>query len=173
MELIQIGADALKVTLTKEDMRKYDIAFEQLDYENAETRRTLRCILEEAKRTIGFEATNDKLYIQAFKDKAGGCELFVRRAPKEKKSLLFRFAAAADLLRACARLQNCGFSGESRALLGDDEKWYLSLCAESDAPDGFFFLSELGTSLPHSDAFLTEHTRLLCTNAVFSLAALK
>ena len=171
MELIQIGADALKVTLTKEDMRKYDIAFEALDYENAETRRTLRCILEEAKRRVGFEAANDKLYIQAFKDKSGGCELFVRRAPREKKSLLFRFSAAADLLRACARLQNCGFSGESRALLGDDEKWYLSLSA--DGADGFIFLSELGTALPHSEAFLTEHTRLLCTDAVFSLAALK
>ena len=173
MEWIQIGSDALKVMLTKEDMQQYAIEFDRLDYENTETQLALRRILAEAKRTVGFEVAHDKLYIQAFKDKDGGCELFVRRAGPSKRHALFRFAAADSLLRACARLQNCGFTGESTAHLGDDGQWYLSLSSENGKTDGFFYLSELGTSLPHSDAFLAEHAKPLCDNAVFSLALLK
>ena len=34
MELIQIGENALKVMLTKEDMKSYDIVFDMLDYKD-------------------------------------------------------------------------------------------------------------------------------------------
>lgn len=176
MELIQIGENALKVMLTKEDMEYYAIEFEWLDYENTETRRAIWSILDEAKRTLGFEAARDRLYIQAFKDKGGGCELFVRRmdTPRQvtARRVLFRFAGIRPLLAACARLQNCGFSGESTVFSGDDGALYLTL-AGGEGEDPFLFLTELGTSLPYSEAFLSEHTKLLSENAVFSLAALK
>ncbi|MBQ5390376.1 MAG: adaptor protein MecA [Clostridia bacterium] len=176
MELIQIGTNALKVTLTKEDMAFYAIDFEQLDYKNTETRHALWSILDEAKRTLGFEAARDRLYIQAFKDKRGGCELFVRRTdPKEeaiKSRSLFRFSDMRALLCACARLQNCGFSGESRALIGDDGAWYLTL-GETAASDPRFYLTELGTSLPADGMFLCEHATHVCDNAVEILSALR
>ena len=41
MELIQIGENRLKVMLTEEDMRRYAIEFELLDYGNTETRRAI------------------------------------------------------------------------------------------------------------------------------------
>ena len=176
MELIQIGANALKVTLTKEDMAYYAIEFERLDYENAETRRAIWSILDEAKRTIGFEAARDRLYIQAFRDKDGGCELFVRRADPEKspssRAALFRFAELRFLLTACAHLQNCGYTDESRAFAGDDGAWYLMLAEKGDT-GRFFYLAELGTALPYSEAFLAEHTSPLCEGAVATLSALR
>lgn len=176
MELLQIGENALKITLTKEDMEFYAIEFEQLDYENTETRRAIWSILDEAKRTLGFEAARDRLYIQAFKGKEGGCELFVRRAVASKKSTarraLFRFTGASLLLTACARLQNCGFCGESTAFSGDDGAMYLTL-AVAESGDPFFYLGELGTRLPYNEAFLCEHTKPLCENAVPHLAALR
>ena len=172
MELIQISEDALKVTLTKEDMAFYAIDFAALDYKNTETRHALWSILDEAKRTLGFEAARDRLYIQAFRDKSGGCELFVRRVLPHppKRHTLFRFAEMQALLLACARLHNCGFTGESRALVGDDGGLYLTL---GDTPtDPSFFLSELGCVLPAGELFLAEHASLLCENAVETLAAL-
>lgn len=176
MELIQIGENALKVMLTKEDMEYYAIEFERLDYENTETRRAIWSILDEAKRTLGFEAARDRLYIQAFKDKGGGCELFVRRMDVPKaiaaRRVLFRFAAMRPLLAACDRLHNCGFAGESMAFSGDDGALYLTL-ADGAGTSPFFYLSELGTSLPYSEAFLAEHTKPLCENAVSALSALR
>lgn len=176
MELMQIGADALKVTLTREDMIYYAIEFERLDYENTETRRAIWDILDEAKRKIGFEAARDKLYIQVFKGAEGGCELFVRRAkPKESESktpLLFRFAAMPVLLLACARLENCGFSGESTAYAGDGGDFYLSLCPESDEKH-CAFLSELGQKLPFAQGYLCEHAKKICSDAVRALSLLR
>lgn len=85
MELILIGTDKLKVMLTEEDMKFYAIEFERLDYGNTETRRAIWSILDEAKRQIGFDAARDRIYIQAYKNIAGGCELFVSCADARAK----------------------------------------------------------------------------------------
>lgn len=166
MELIQIGENALKVTLTREDMLSLSLAFDDLDYSKAETRRVLRSILDEAKRTLGFSAPQERLYIQAFADKSGGCELFVRAEAKE--DFLFRFRDMQSLLLACARLWNCGFTEESHAFCGNGGDYYLKL-TESAPP----FLSELGTALPLREAFLAEHATPLCDNAVETLGVLR
>ena len=109
MELILIGTDKLKVMLTEEDMKFYAIEFERLDYGNTETRRAIWSILDEAKRQIGFDAARDRIYIQAYKNIAGGCELFVSCADAGQKSLgikklLYRFDSMASLLCACRLL---------------------------------------------------------------------
>lgn len=171
MELIQIGENALKVTLTRADMEYYDIDFEGLDYANSETRRALHRILDEAKRTLGFEASREKLYIQAFADADGGCELFVRRAEEAElhRHALYRFADMDALLTACAQLANCGFVGESAAYIGDSGAYYLHLLEEESC----LYLTELGTKLPPQTAFLREHTQKICDQAVATLAPLK
>lgn len=169
MELIQIGEQALKVTLTREDMEYYAISFEALDYSNRETRNALHRILEEAKRTLGFEAPREKLYIQAFSDMHGGCELFVRRAGKEEctEGVLCRFAGMRELLLVCGRLANCGYGGESTAYVDDGGRYYLQL---HTAP---LFLSEMGVLVDVRAEYLGEHAVLLCENAVQTLGALR
>ncbi|MBR5539720.1 MAG: adaptor protein MecA [Clostridia bacterium] len=167
MELIRISESALKVTLTKEDMESYDIVFETLDYENIETRLALTEILAEAKRTAGFFADSDKLYIQAFSDGAGGCELFVSREMEER---LYEFSNLSQLLLACARLKNCGYSGEStvfRKRYG--EGYFLQLAKKGD----YIFLSEIAEQRRVPKGFLGEHTEKLCDSAVEVLGELK
>lgn len=173
MELIKIGHDALKVTLSREDMELYDIEFDMLDYRNNETRRVIWSILDEAKRSLGFEVARDSLYIQAFRSKCGGCELFVSREEKRTQKprlTLFKFQNAADITRGCARLENCGFKGDSRAYLGEGGELYLEISA---AENEYIYLDELSRRLPHSEAFLGEHAKLLCEHAVETLAGLR
>ncbi|MBQ4151063.1 MAG: adaptor protein MecA [Clostridia bacterium] len=170
MELLKISENALKVSLSREDMEFYDIEFDALDYSNTETRRVIWSILDEAKRTLGFEAVRDKLYIKAFRSRCGGCELFVTRDEKEQIecAALFRFSDVDLLARACARLKNCLFSGESRLFLGDDEKFYLYLSGEG----GFMFLCEVAQKVKLCEEFLAEHARLLFDGAVEKMAVL-
>lgn len=173
MELMKIGHNALKVTLSREDMELYDIEFDMLDYQNSETRRVIWSILDEAKRSLGFEVARDSLYIQAFRSKCGGCELFVSREERKAqkpKPTLFKFADTENLLRGCARLNNCGFSGESFAYLGDGGEFYLEILA---AEKEYTYLDEISRRLPHSEEFLNEHAKLLCENAVETLAGLR
>jgi len=169
MELLKISESALKVSLSREDMEQYDIEFDALDYSNVQTRRIIWSILDEAKRTLGFEAVRENIYIRAFKNRGGGCELFVSRSAASKEPLLYRFCDADLLTRACARLENCGICGESTLFLGDDEKFYLSLSGAG----GSVFLDEMGDRVKYCEAFLSEHTRRLCDGAVEKMAKLK
>ncbi|MBQ6892886.1 MAG: adaptor protein MecA [Clostridia bacterium] len=173
MELMKIGHNALKVTLSREDMELYDLEFDMLDYANSETRRVIWSILDEAKRSLGFEVARDNLYIQAFRSRCGGCELFVSREEKKEtlpKQTLFRFKDTESLIKGCARLKNCGFEGKSSAYIGDSDELYLELTA---AENDYIYLDEISRRLPYSKEFLSEHTKLLTNSAVVTLAGLR
>lgn len=171
MELLKISEGALKVCLTREDMEFFDIEFDEFDYSNAQTRRVIWTILDEAKRTLGFEAVRENLYIRAFRCMSGGCELFVSReeSQKGKEPILYRFDSGDMLIRACARLRNCAFNGESRLFAGDDGRFYLVLCTEG----GVVYLDELGARLDYCAAYLSEHANEICENAVQEMAKLR
>ena len=172
MELMKISDTALKVSLTREDMEYYDIEFDKLDYSSIETRRIIWSILDEAKRTLGFNAVRDSLYIQAFRSRCGGCELFVSGEEKKpmKKKALYRFENADTVIKICVRLENCNFDGESSLFVGDDGKFYLVLCV-IDKKD--MFLDEVGEHLDYSEGYIAEHTSFVCDNAVKTMAELK
>ena len=79
MELLLISDSKLKVMLSEEDMRRYDLNAETVNYENTETRRAFWKILDEAKERTGFDAASDKVLIQLYPSRDGGCELFVTK----------------------------------------------------------------------------------------------
>lgn len=169
MELVRISENALKVMLTREDMKSYDIVFETLDYKNMETRRALSKILAEAKTRVGFAAESESLYIQAFSDGDGGCELFVRRSGTAGQ--FYEFPSLSLLIRACARLDNCGYSGESCAYCRyGGEVYYLHLSEKED--ESYIFLSEIARRIRLPGGFLAEHTEKICDRAVEVLGKL-
>ena len=171
MELIKISQSALKVTLSREDMELYDIEFDMLDYKNSETKRVIWSILDEAKRSLGFEVTRDSLYIQAFRSKCGGCELFVSKETRTEPCIsIFKFSSSESLIKGCARIENCGYTSSSRVYLGEENDFYLELHAKDDE---YIYLDELAVRLRYNQGFLDEHTRLLCDNAVKTMAMLK
>lgn len=180
MELILIGADKLKVMLTEEDMKFYAIEFERLDYGNTETRRAIWSILDEAKRQIGFDAARDRIYIQAYKNITGGCELFVSCTDTGKKTvgikkLLYRFDSMDSLLCAC-RLISGRYSGGSAAFSSDDGRFFLLLeetAPRRSSPDALSSLEEFGRAMPCREEYLREHAKLICRGAVTLLGSLK
>ncbi len=171
MELLKISESALKVSLTREDMELYDIEFDMLDYSNIETRRVIWSILDEAKRTLGFETVRENIYIRAFRCMSGGCELFVCREAKENISQprMFRFDNAELLIMACKRLENCGYGKESRLYAGDDGRFYLVLFCEGDT----VFLDEVAVRVRYCEGYLGEHAKHVCSGAVKAMADLR
>ena len=75
MELIRISDSKLKIMLNAEDMVHYAINSDLLNYENTETRRAVWQILDEAKQQTGFDAASDRVLIQVYPSRAGGCEM--------------------------------------------------------------------------------------------------
>ena len=83
MELILISRNKLKVMLTAEDMSAYSLSCDSIDYDNTQTRRAFWSILDSAKHQTGFDAAGNRVFIQVFPSKGGGCELFVTKLARE------------------------------------------------------------------------------------------
>jgi len=79
MELRLINDNKLKIMLTNEDMASLDITCEEIDYDDTGTRRMFWDILDRAKHETGFDAAGDKIFVQVYPDKSGGCLMYVTK----------------------------------------------------------------------------------------------
>ncbi len=94
MELILISSSKLKIMLSSEDMAKYSLDAKAADYDDTATRRAFWSILDDVKIQTGFNAAGDRVFIQLYPLREGGCEMFVTKMgllcceddPKTKKS---------------------------------------------------------------------------------------
>ncbi len=194
MELLLISDTKLKVTLTHEDMKRLDISCDGLDYDNTQTRRAFWQILDEAKSKTGFDAARDRVFIQVYPSKCGGCEMYViklkglldteREGKKEvskTRSSVFSFDSISSLLPVCRQLKGLGYERESAAYIGDDGRYYLVVSEEAPlsgqrgAFGEFSFLEEYGRrhTEPSRTAYIREHCQVIdASDAVNILAAL-
>lgn len=79
MELIRISDSKLKITLTSDDMTQYELDCDTMDYDNTETRKAFWNILDHAKHMTGFDAAGDRVFVQLYPSKKGGCEMYVTK----------------------------------------------------------------------------------------------
>lgn len=183
MELLLISDSKLKVMLTEEDMKKYDLHGEKIDYDNTETRRAFWEILDEAKHRTGFDAASDKVLIQLYPSRDGGCELFVTKlglipplaertiAKSNRVTMLaarravYRFSGLAELTAAARAVANVPSLRESDVYYGDDGHYYLVLeerTGKSSTVSEFSRISEYGTPLASTAAaYIAEHASRL------------
>lgn len=79
MDLIKINDNKLKIMLTPRDMAGYALDADTMDCSRRETRQAMRSILDDVKSRIGFDASGNKIYIQLYPSRGGGCEMFVTK----------------------------------------------------------------------------------------------
>ncbi len=79
MELIVIDENKLKIMLTAPDMRHYALCAERMDCADEETRRAFRHIFDDARARIGFDTEGERLFVQLYTSREGGCEIFVTK----------------------------------------------------------------------------------------------
>lgn len=193
MELLRISDSKLKVMLTGADMRKYRLDAGKMDYESAETRRAFWTIFDEAKERTGFDTSCDKVLIQLYPAKDGGCEIFVtklglnpplsaRAAAREKRTMLpamcsvFRFRDFSSLLTA-ARLFGKSDGAHSELYCAPDGRFDLILEESRPAPGKLASSARLAEfsdrlSLDMADYVREHDRRIFAEDAVSRLAAL-
>ena len=193
MELIKISDSKLKIMLSAEDMVHYAIASDALNYDNTETRRAVWQILDEAKHQTGFDAASDRVLIQAYPSRTGGCELYItkiaqnvptavseRRVSAEGKLRIYVFSSLGDLISLCRALSHASFGGQSAAYVADGACYYLVLREASRGggtmPPAYHPAQEFGelvNGAPTKLAYIKEHADCLCEEeAVLRLSAL-
>lgn len=158
MELILISDSKLKIMLTHEDMRRYELDTKSCRGDDRETRKAFRSILDEVKHQTGFDAASDRVFIQMYPSKEGGCELFVtklgllcpdREADDRPTRHAYVFGRLEDLLSVCRRLRQTDWQGESAAWRDGSGRYYLWLTHTAVSPHAplspYAFISEYGS----------------------------
>ena len=201
MELIMINENKLKITLSVCDMKQYCLDCSTIDYDNTETRRAFWSILDEVKHQTGFDAASQKVFIQLYPSKEGGCEMYVtklgekhsseessdpvpdshRLRPLPRRRIAFSFDSISRLISVCKRLSDIGYAEKSSAFRSHIEKDKYYLLLEEPEENAYLpvtehsFISEYGKSenLKNTLLLIHEHTDTICqSRAVETLSEL-
>lgn len=187
MELLRIGDNKLKVTLSGEDMEHYRLDSETMDYDTTETRSAFWQILDEAKHKTGFDAGGGKIFVQIYPSRAGGCEMYVTLVGKEddeptedapiRTEGIYCFDTLTTFLSICRMLDALGYREKSAAYAADG-CYYLVISEQqhvgvygSRPLSEYSFLEEYGTRLFGGVrlSYLREHGRCLREGDAVSL----
>jgi negative regulator of genetic competence, sporulation and motility len=157
MELIIINENKLKITMTAPDMKKYGIDENEFHLSLTDTKKILKRILSSSPVETGFEniGTGEKLLLQLYPEKHGGCELYITRISlcsdekeeielseddselyllpqstkittmAERRPTAYFFEDLESLILACKELQKYGFSEKSSLFAQSYGKYYL------------------------------------------------
>ena len=79
MELIVISESKLKIMLTAPDMRHYELSPDCVEAGDEGMRRAIRHIFHDAREEIGFNTEGERLLVQLYTSREGGCEIFVTK----------------------------------------------------------------------------------------------
>jgi len=199
MELILINNSKLKIMLTSEDMAKFDLDCNSASYDNTETRRAFWSILDEAKHRTGFDAASDRVLVQLYPSKSGGCEMYITKvgllctendncdnqaffiSPSNEsatsKNLAFIFKGIGLMIAACRLVIHSEYIEDSSAWIDENGLCYLFTHTSKKTNSSYFMgiMSEFGIKSENTDTFtyIKEHGRQFCThNAIETLAVL-
>jgi len=102
MELIVISHTKIKIMLTRPDMARYELTTAHIDSTDERTRCAVRHILADADKQVGFDTEGQRLFVQFFASKDGGCEIFVTKLGKNT-DVCQSIDAREERLLACVR----------------------------------------------------------------------
>lgn len=183
MEFLLIGESKIKIVLNREDTEKYGLDATAADVSGPIARRVFWRILDMAKTEVGFDPAGDKVLIQLYPLKSGGCELFVtklgilsessarlvsksdRIAMLSKNRSLYAFDSLDNIVgaaRAVKRIMG-GLSPKSDVYI-DGERYYLSIeeYGKGGEPVEFPCILEFGMGLTAElSSYIYEHADLL------------
>ena len=157
MELIIINENKLKITMTAPDMKEYGIDENEFHLSLIDTKRVLKRILSKTNIKTGFEniGKGEKLLLQLYPEKHGGCELYITRislnetdeeemeltddeaeryllpqsskktAYLENRPSTYMFDNLEDLIHACKELVKRNFRKKSSLYTHGSGKFYL------------------------------------------------
>lgn len=176
MDFLVVSDSKLKIMMSREEMKKYDIDNENIDYDDPKTRRSFWRILDAARTGCGFEASGDKVLIQFYPSKDGS-EIFVTKlglisAGAEKtiaksgkvamlstKRTVYKFNSFSSLLTAARNFNIEGCESMPRAYY-DESDYYIIADERTGSGKGCEFSSilEFGHQLPSNLApYVAEH----------------
>ncbi|MBQ7387700.1 MAG: adaptor protein MecA [Clostridia bacterium] len=153
MEFLRIGDAKIKIVLTGSELAGYGISASD-DGCSAKNRRAVWEILEEAKREVGFDPEGDKILVQFYPMRDGGCEMFVTKlgilppssarfvSRSERVTLIsraqryFMFPSLFDIARAIRAIYSSELEERCATVLSGENTYVLVIDEIGDGGDG-------------------------------------
>ena len=176
MEFIKIHERKLKIALSKGELLRFGLTPADVDYEKVETKRALWQMLDEAKRTCGFDASGRSLYVEVYPSRTGACEIFVSCLDEKEKTAMKRafiisFNDGEEAIRASAALSLAGYR-ERSLLYRLCGRFYLVLFVSRGETDTYLRLLPLEFGQEEAESVyetIKREGQLLSENAVLRL----
>ena len=195
MEFLLIGDSKIKIVLNKEEAEKYRLDNASPDVSGPSARRIFWRILEQARLKVGFDPAGDKVLIQLYPLKNGGCEMFVtklgilsessarlvsksdRIAMLSKKRSLYSFDNLEDVIAAArAVLSRSSEISPKSDVYTDGERYFLSIDEYGKGGEAVEFpcILEFGTAVTAElSTYISEHAdRLTDGDGIMRFASL-
>ncbi len=195
MEHIIISPGKMKLMLTRADLEHYELELSNIDSEDTATRRAFRELLDDVKEISGFDASDDKVFIQLYPSRDGGAEIYItlltakREAESENEpefinvSTVYGFGTLSDMIRACASTReeeipdsSSAWSGEGGYyLLAEDAVPYKSRFYDKKRLKKRHVIGDYGKIIDNQTAvfYVKEHCFCFCEkNAVKMLGSM-
>lgn len=183
MEFLLIGESKIKIVLSREEAEGYGLDSGTPDVSGPVARRAFWRILDRAKAEVGFDPAGDKVLIQVYPIKNGGCEIFVtklgilsessarlvsksdRIAMLSKKRSLYAFDNIEDIIAASVAVRSISREISPKSdVYTDGKKYYLSIeeYGKGGEPIEFPCILEFGTGLTAElSGYICEHADCL------------
>ena len=196
MEVLKISDSKLKIMLTRADMQKFNLKADNIDYNDTSVKRSFWEILDKVKQTHSFDTEGDKVLIQFYPSKDGGCELFVtklgllptasERAISKSdrvtmlatRRLIYKFSDLRSLLLGIRQIAAKKNAKYSEVFVDESGEYYLEIMERGAGK--CVYLSEFEHLLEFSERvdrafypYITEHCKKLTSgNAIELFTAL-
>ena len=185
----------LKIVVSEEEMALHNLENPTEDKAGIKLRRSIWRVLDMAKAEVGFDPAGDKVLIQFYPIKSGGCEIFVTKlgilpessarlvSKSNKISMLsknksfYLFSDIEDLLSAVRAIKRLTADTPTVSdVYSSMDKYYLAIeeYAKGGEPMEFPCILEFATALTADfGAYISEHaTRLTNGDAIEIFSAL-
>lgn len=179
MELLRINDNKIKIMMNADDMLHYSLDCTTIEQSDSPSRQGFWQLLKEVRLRTGFDTEGDKIFVQVYPCKSGGCELFVTRLSgtsqtNEKnrrdsaETVCYRFPSLHSLMSACRGIR-C-FSHEiAQALTNENQNcFYLHTSRK------YSILSEFDGIVCSEDeiAYIREHCHSFSDDAIRTFSEL-
>lgn len=114
MNIEPLDHQTIKIILSANDMKEYNISYDEMDYNNPTTRKVIIQLLQQVRTQTSIDFSHNKLFIEAFPAQEGGCVLYLNLLGAPAKStnhkggfhtpLIFLIDNLEELRRLCNKL---------------------------------------------------------------------
>lgn len=189
MELIVINESKLKIMMSREDMDLYGLDENEFHCSVINARAMLEKILHSSPVCTGFEniPPEDRILIQLYPIKSGGCELYVTKLTLDEKEvdafmsqeneakyllpkpitkapfLTYRFEDLEHAISAAREISRCLYNGQSSFYKSFEGKYVLSVNSQrKNLLCALDFLSEFGEQINAENTYMQLLERGTC-----------